>query len=116
MAKRYATLNGKYLEDADRLLAAGDYPQASERYWGAVAQMVKAVAADRRWGRSSHRDLRRTVERLFRETEDAELLSLFSVAESLHADFYENFMSGEVVAVHARDADRLVEKLRTLRG
>lgn len=37
MAERYRALNGKYLADAERLLAAGDYPQASEKFWGAVA-------------------------------------------------------------------------------
>ena len=40
-------LNGKYLEDADRLLEAGDYVQASEKYWGAMAEIVKAIAEGR---------------------------------------------------------------------
>ena len=114
MAERYATLNGKYLEEADRLLEARDYPQASEKYWGAVAQMVKAVATGRRWRHSSHRDLRAAISRLYSETGDQEFLRLFSVAESLHANFYEDFMAGEDVRAYAQDVHRMVEKLRAL--
>src|SRR3989304_3981963 len=95
--ERYMALNGKYLQDAEALLDKGDYSQASEKLWGAAAQVVKAIAATRRWRHSSHRDLREVVGRLFRETGDADLPRLFSVAESLHANFYENYMSGEIV-------------------
>lgn len=110
------TLNGKYLEQAEALLAAGDYPQASEKFWGAVAEAVKAVAATRRWRHSSHRDLREVISRLYQESGDAELPRLFSVAEALHANFYENYIAAEVVKAHAEDARRLVEKLQALAG
>jgi hypothetical protein len=107
-------LKGKYLEDADKLLEAGDYVQASEKYWGAVAETVKVIATQRRWRHYSHRELRAAVERLFKETGDRELLHLFSTAESLHSNFYENFMSNEVVKAHAEDAHKLVDKLQSL--
>lgn len=108
---RYVALNGKYLQDGLALVERGDYPQASEKLWGAAAQAVKAVAAARRWRHSSHRDLRRNVERLYQETGDAELLRMFNTAESLHANFYEDFMSGDVVRLHAGDIQRFVEKV-----
>ena len=114
--ERYVALNGKYLDDADRLRGLGDHVQASEKYWGAVAEMVKAVAESRRWQHSSHRDLRNTVSRLFQETGDRDLLRLFSIAESLHANFYEDFMQPEDVRIYAEDAHVLVEKLKQLVG
>lgn len=114
--ERYMTLNGKYLEQAEALLVAGDYPQASEKFWGAVAEAVKGVAATRRWRHSSHRDLRDVIGRLYRETGDGDLLRLFSVAESLHANFYEDYMSSDVVMAYAEDAKRLVAKLQALAG
>lgn len=40
----YRRLNGKYLKDADALLQKGDYVQASEKLWGAAAEIVKPVA------------------------------------------------------------------------
>ncbi len=107
-------LNGKYLEDADRLLAAGDYVQASEKYWGAVAVLVKLAATRRRWRHSSHYDLRQAISKLAREAGDEEILVLFSIAESLHANFYENFMTGDDVRFYSPHIHRLIDRLRPL--
>ena len=84
---KYVAMNAKYLQEGEELLERGDYPQASEKLWGAVAQAVKVVAEFRGWRHSSHRDLRGAIDRLFRETADEEVPRLFSVAESLHANF-----------------------------
>lgn len=111
---KYMSLNSKYLHDAETLLERGDYPQASEKFWGAVATGVKAMATMRRWRHSTHRDLRVIVDRLYRETRDQELLRLFSTVESLHANFYEDFASPEAVRAMADDARRLIGKLEAL--
>ncbi len=107
-------LNGNYLSYADSLLATGDYTQASEKYWGAMAEVVKAVAEKRGWQHSSHRDLRNAISRLHRETGDGDILRLFAVGESLHANFYEDFLAAEDLRVHAGDARAFVEKLRPI--
>jgi hypothetical protein len=60
-------LNVKYLADADQLLEVGDYSQASERYWGAVAEVLKAIADDRGWRHLTHREIRGTLGRLAEE-------------------------------------------------
>ena len=44
-AQNYLDLNHKYLDEAESLIQKGDYVQASEKFWGAAAEMVKAVAA-----------------------------------------------------------------------
>ena len=107
----YATLKRNYLADAERLLDAGDYPQAPEKLWGAAAEMVKTVAAAWRWQHFSHRELRNAVQQLANETTDADLRRLFAAAEALHANFYENWMDAATVRAHAEDARRLIEKL-----
>ena len=112
--QRYVALNGKYMRDARELLDKGDYPQASEKLWGVAAQAIKAVAASRRWRHSSHRDLRTIISRLRQETGDAEYLPLFSAAESLHANFYEDFLAPDDVKFYAEQVYRLIEKLRPL--
>ena len=112
--ERYMLLNGKYLEDAEHLLEAGDSPQASEKLWGAVAEMVKAVAARHGWRHFSHRELWDVVQRLSRESGDDEIVDLFGLAESLHANFYENWMAPETVRVYAARARHFIEKLRPL--
>jgi hypothetical protein len=107
-------LNVKYLDEADELLEAGDYVQASEKYWGAMAEIVKAIAEQRGWRHYSHRELLEAVAQLRRETGDDDLRRLFSVGESLHANFYENWMPAETVRGHAEDAHRFIDKLRPL--
>ena len=105
-------LNGKYLQDADRLLGVGDHPQASEKYWGAVAAMVKAVAVNRRWPHATHRQLGNVVKTLRVETGDDEWVVLFRSAERLHVNFYEDILDAESVSQFASEAVRLIEKLR----
>lgn len=105
-------LNTKYLRDGEILLAQGDYSQASEKFWGAVTTLVKAAAVRRRWQHSTHRDLHVIVDRLFQETGDTELVRLFAAAESLHANFYEDFLTPEVVQHFAGQTKRLIEKFQ----
>ena len=57
--------NGQYYSDTGRdflarartYLAEEDLLQASEKGWGAAAQMVKAAAESRGWRHRGHRDL-----------------------------------------------------------
>jgi hypothetical protein len=114
MAERYMALNGKYLEDADKLLAEGDYVQASEKYWGAMAEMVKAIAAVRGWRHHTHRELVQAVERLLGESGLSDLRTLFSVGEALHSNFYENWMGQDQIVSAAATARTFVERLEPL--
>jgi hypothetical protein len=107
-------LNGKYLEDADRLLAEGDFAQASEKYWGAVATLLKAIAVQRRWRHGSHKDLWDVIGRIRQEPGYEDVGILFGAAGTLHANFYENWMPPEVVRDHAHQAHLLIEKLQPL--
>jgi hypothetical protein len=115
MVQRYLDLHTKYLSDAEKLLSEGDYPQASEKYWGAVAQMIKVVAEERGWRHFSHAELRSAVRLLFNETGDVDLPQLMRFAESLHANFYENFLTADEVRVRFQDVHNFIEKLRAMR-
>ncbi|MDE2861352.1 MAG: PaREP1 family protein [Chloroflexota bacterium] len=84
----------KFLSQAFEELDAGDLLQASEKGWGAAAQMVKAVAVERGWEHSRHRQLRLAVTKLTDETDSLEISLGFAVAESLHANFYEGWLDG----------------------
>jgi hypothetical protein len=105
-------LNAKYLADADQLLEAGDYVQASEKYWGAAVEIIKAVAHTREWRHFNHRQLVNAVNQIAEEANDAEIASLFKLAESLHANFYENFMSQEDVAANAQNVKDLILRVK----
>jgi HEPN domain-containing protein len=107
-------LSEKELMEAEELLRKGDYVQASEKAWGAAAQLVKAVAA--REGRTirSYGELHREVARIVKETGDEELRRLWQSAGMLHKNFYENWFPREMVEGNIRDVKRFVEKLRQL--
>ena len=77
-----------FLSQAREELAKGDLQQASEKGWGAAAQMVKAIAQERGWHHRSHRSLQRAIGSLDLETDDPDWITLFSAAESLHQNFY----------------------------
>lgn len=116
VSERYASLAEKYLRDGEHLLAEGDYPQASEKYWGAIATMVKVIASSRKWRHASHRDIGIAVKNLRAETEDDEYIVLFRSAERLHQNFYEDEFEAGVVRQYAESAHRLYEKLNSLAG
>ena len=44
---RYVAASREYLNKAYQYLAEDDLPQASEKAWGAAAEMVKAIAEER---------------------------------------------------------------------
>ena len=95
-------------------LAQGDPRQASEKGWGAAAQMVKTVAEGRNWEHKSHAALHNIVSRLADETGDNDLRRLFHVANSLHTNFYENWSTAEDVRVGLEDIQRFLDKLEPL--
>jgi len=97
--ERYATAARELLTKAQEALAEGDLRQASEKGWGAAAQIVKAVATRRSWQHQSHAALFEAVRQLMVETGDRSLQANFHIANSLHYNFYENQMLDEAVEV-----------------
>lgn len=103
-----------FLAQAREELAKGDLPQASEKGWGAAAQILKAIAQERGWRHRSHRDLHGVINTLRRDTGDSELGSLFASAGDLHSNFYENWKDASVAADLLRDVERFVDKAEAL--
>ena len=107
----YQRLSQKNLTDGRALLEQGDYHQASEKYWGAAASAVKAVAESRGWSHNSHRDLYEAVGRIARERAHTELVELFGLAGHLHTNFYEDWLPADQVVQLAARVDELVDSL-----
>jgi hypothetical protein len=111
-------------QDASRALLAqgfieleqGDLRQASEKGWGAVAQMLKSIAEQRGWDHKGHRLIRRAASRLADETGDNEIRRLYRVADSLHINFYEDLDTTADVESGLEDVRRLLDKLEPLIG
>ena len=112
--ENYLKLNDKYLREGDALLKKGDYVQASEKFWGAVAEVIKAIAAKRGVDIKSHGEIHRFITTLSKEVNDSELLRCFGLAGTLHQNFYENWLTLEMVVDYAEAVKSLVEKLKKL--
>ena len=107
---------GVFLAKAAGYLAEDDLLQASEKGWGAAAQMVKAVAEERGWAHSGHRQLWLAVDRLVEETGEREIRTAFSVASVLHVNFYDGLMTHEGVEDSLALVREFVGRLETLLG
>lgn len=100
-----------YLEQANEELQKGDLCQASEKGWGAAAEMVKAAALRRDWNHSTHRQLQTAVNRLAEETGNSEIRVLFAFANQLHINFYEGWLDHATVSDYLGRTVQFVEML-----
>ena len=110
----YANASHEFLRKAYEEFSQGDLVQASEKGWGAAAEMVKAVAEQRGWRHNAHPLLSQIVERLVEETGDTQLYNLFLVAGNLHTNFYENWHPAGMIESGLRDVELLLDKLEPL--
>ncbi len=111
---KHTQLNGKFLRDAKDLLEKQDYVQASEKLWGATAQIIKAVALKRGKRLRSHAAIIKYVGQLSKELNDKSILDYFSIANSLHQNFYEDWLIPEIVIQNAKTIEKLIKKLKPL--
>lgn len=113
-SEEYLQLNSRYLREAEEYLEKMDLAQASEKLWGAAAEIVKAVAAKRGVELGTHASLWSFVEKWDRENSGLGLIEKFSYAGNLHINFYENWLSREYVARGVGIVKDLAEKMRSL--
>ena len=111
-ADNHLQISHRFIRQADQELANGDHLQASEKAWGAVAHRLKSIAIRRGWRHGGHRDFYLIIRRLESEMVDAEMLAkLFRVADSLHANFYTDFLTVQSVRGKIEDSKRLLTML-----
>ena len=111
---RYQQASEHFLAQAKRELSNGDLAQASEKGWGATAQILKAIAEQRGWDHHRHRHFHRAASRIRAETGDGEIRRLFDSASALHENFYENDMPPDEVDERLDDVAALMDELLPL--
>ena len=94
---KYAALSQESMARAEDYLEQGDLKQASEKSWGAAACALKSIAEQRGWQHQSHSLLFDISGQVAEELGRPDLQDLFAVANTMHQNFYENWMPGEVV-------------------
>ena len=106
-------LSEKYIKDAEDFLTKKDYIQASEKAWGAAAQIVKALAAKEGKELRSHASLWEYMDELAEKLGEIELRHLWGRANNLHQNFYENWMPIREVELAVNDVKTFVKKLKS---
>lgn len=113
--KRYYNVTGREsLTKAHTYLAEDDLLQASEKGWGAAAQMVKSAAEARGWPHNGHHQLWRAVNLLVDQTGDRDIRTAFAAAAALHTNFYEGWLPRETVEDYLAHVSDLLSKLEPL--
>ena len=107
----YLKLNLKYLKEAEEFLAKRNYPQASEKLWGAFVEAVKAVAAERGVKLGTHRSIAEFVSKIHEEQPKWGLRNVFRHAESLHINFYEDHLPEDYVLESKGIIERTVKEM-----
>jgi hypothetical protein len=92
VSEEYKRTGQRYIRQADSEFEKGDFLQASEKAWGAASEYVKALAAQRGLPHESHREIRIAASLIADEVSQDRIMELFSIGESLHANFYEAWM------------------------
>ena len=112
--QKYNNASHHLLAQARAELEQSDTRQASEKGWGAAAQMIKAVAEARGWPHRHHGLLTQAVENLAAETGDDDLSDRFAIANSLHVNFYEDALTSRTVRRHLDQIQSLADTLESM--
>ena len=121
--EKYARLAQDFRISAWEHLDKGDLPQASNKAWGLVAETVKAVSAQHGGIIHAHRTIQMVVRELARVADNAGdpdtrrwINSSFTVASSLHSNFYEDEADLDGVHDDLETCEMLAERLLALFG
>ena len=109
-------ISRRLIRQAREELDAGDRLQATEKVWGALAQMMKAHGQQRGWlNLGSHRTVGHIARQLDAEFGEIAVASAYIAADNGHRNFYDNEMSPpeieEIIAVVANVLPRLERAL-----
>ena len=113
-APGYIDTSRELIAKAQVALTQDDLLQASEKGWGAAAQMVKGIAEKRGWRHDGHREHYQIVNRLAGEASDRQLRVLFNSASALHSNFYEQWMPRQMIDDSLTEVRGFLSKLENL--
>ena len=108
IADKHTRLAEQLLADARREIADGDLMQGSEKLWGATNQALKAYCASHRLSHSKYRHRRNAAFQLADDLNNPFVRATFGVAESCHANFYNDWMEQEHLDGYLPDIEALV--------
>ncbi len=110
-AGRYFRLAKRYLKEAKKYLREGNLRQASEKYWGAMAEAIKGWSEFLGLPHTSHRNIRKNARVILERLNRNDLRPVFDRAETLHINFYEDWLDRDWVKDAGKDVEEAVNIL-----
>ena len=101
----------RLITHAEEKLAEGDRLQASEKAWGAVAHYLKHIASQRGWKYVTHADAFAVSDRIAAELGEPRVKTLFSIANSMHGNFYQDQKSLDHIGQEIEEVKILLDIL-----
>lgn len=114
--EKHTRLAEKFMADARREIDEGELVQGSEKLWGAASQALKAYCASHGMPHGKYAQRRHAALELADERGDDAIRLAFKLAESCHANFYNDWMEREDLYGHAADIQTFVEKILDARA
>jgi hypothetical protein len=111
-AEEYLLYAEKYLAEGDEEIKEGNIKQGGEKYWGASASIIKAWAEEKGIQHNGHAWLFEAVEKLSEEVKNPHLRKQFSLASTLHINFYEGWLTKKEVEENSLEAKKFCEKVK----
>ena len=108
-AEEYRTAAHQLYDQALVELEAGDLRQASEKLWGAAAQVLKSFAEKHDLEHDSHSHAYKVIREAVRESRNPDVGEWFKHAEALHGNFCENWMIESEIRASAADVRKLID-------
>ncbi len=102
----------RLITHAEEELAKGDRLQASEKAWGAIAHYFKYLAAQRSWRYVTHADAFTISDRISAELGEPRVKTLFSIANGMHGNFYQDQKSLDHIGQEIEEMKVLLDILR----
>lgn len=114
LVNSYVQMRDRYLTNAEKLAAEGEFRKASELLWGAVAQAIKALAAKRGYRIDNHSQFFNFMQTLAKEIREPELYKSFLFLNDLHKNFYDEIIRSVDFQIYYNDALKFIKKLQIL--
>ena len=105
---------GEFSALADQFFIAGNSMVGAEMLWGAVTQIIIAIAINRKEPIQDHQHRRQTIRNLTGELRDSTIRRDFGTAQRLHAHFYHNNMTPDVLDSSVQKTRSLISRLLPL--
>ena len=103
-----------YLHNSDKNFVLGNIAKSSEFLWGAIHTLIYAIALTYDKKLSKHSQIRDFAKELTEIEKDEEIVKGVILGETLHSNFYHNFLDKEQLTTNKKLAEELIFKLENI--